>query len=43
MVDGEKTLVSLRVGDSFDPRGETAIWGSSEVNSLVVVLRTLLT
>jgi len=41
MVDSEKTLVSVLVGDS--PRDETAIWGSGDANSLVIVLRALFT
>jgi sugar-specific transcriptional regulator TrmB len=36
-VDREQTLVSVLVDDS-DGRTETAIWGSGETNSLVVVL-----
>jgi sugar-specific transcriptional regulator TrmB len=47
MVDGEKTLVSALVNgvdsDPADPRGETAIWGEGETNSLVVVLKAIFT
>ena len=47
MVDGEKTLVSVLVegeGDgASDSRGETAIWGTGEFNSLVVVLKVMFT
>lgn len=47
MVDETKTLVSVLVrGDdtqSSEPRNETAIWGSGEANSLVVVLKALFT
>ncbi|PSQ15692.1 TrmB family transcriptional regulator [Halobacteriales archaeon QS_8_69_26] len=47
MVDGTQTLVSVLVNgeDSTptDPRSETAIWGSGETNSLVVVLRAIFT
>jgi len=47
LVDRERTLVSVLVpgdGDSPpDPREETAIWGSGETNSLVVVLRAMFT
>ena len=47
MVDRQKTLVSVLVdGDGDHPpesRDETAIWGTGETNSLVVVLRTLFT
>ena len=47
MVDGTQTLVSVRVNGhdapSTDPRSETAIWGSGETNSLVVVLRAIFT
>ena len=47
MVDGTQTLVSVLVnGDDVpptDPRSETAIWGSGETNSLVVVLRAIFT
>ncbi|WP_458185805.1 TrmB family transcriptional regulator [Haladaptatus sp. NG-WS-4] len=39
MVDGETTLVSVKV-DSSD--AETAIWGTGEKNSLVVVLKAIL-
>jgi sugar-specific transcriptional regulator TrmB len=41
MVDDEKTLVSVLVPDDDGSREETAIWGSGETNSLVVVLRAL--
>ena len=47
MVDGTQTLVSVLVnGDDApptDPRSETAIWGSGETNSLVVVLKAIFT
>ena len=47
MVDGEKTLVSVLVpgnGDHPpDPWDETAIWGSGDTNSLVVVLKAMFT
>ena len=47
MVDGTQTLVSVLVnGDDVPPtdrRSETAIWGSGETNSLVVVLRAIFT
>jgi len=47
MVDGTQTLVSVLVNDpdgpSTDPRSETAIWGSGETNSLVVVLKAIFT
>ncbi len=47
MVDQRETLVSVLVngpdGDFSDPRSETAIWGSGESNSLVVVLRAIFT
>lgn len=47
MVDGQKVLVSALVngddGDPSDPRGETAIWGAGETNSLVVVLKAIFT
>jgi sugar-specific transcriptional regulator TrmB len=47
MVDGTQTLVSVLVdGDDptpTDPRSETAIWGSGETNSLVVVLKAIFT
>ncbi|PSQ48116.1 TrmB family transcriptional regulator [Halobacteriales archaeon SW_7_65_23] len=47
MVDGTQTLVGVLVnGDDAaptDPRSETAIWGSGETNSLVVVLRAIFT
>ncbi|WP_123537846.1 TrmB family transcriptional regulator [Halosimplex salinum] len=44
MVDQDKTLVSVLVenGDQ-QARDETAIWGSGEANSLVVVLRAMFT
>jgi sugar-specific transcriptional regulator TrmB len=45
MVDGDRTLVSVLVNgtDLASPgeRAETAIWGSGETNSLVVVLRAI--
>ncbi|AXG06111.1 TrmB family transcriptional regulator [Haloplanus rubicundus] len=45
MVDGTQTLVSVLVNGHdappTDPRSETAIWGSGETNSLVVVLRAI--
>lgn len=45
MIDQERTLVSVLVNgaemDASHPRGETAIWGSGESNSLVVVLRAI--
>lgn len=47
MVDQEKTLASVLVaGDgeqSSGARNETAIWGTGETNSLVVVLKALFT
>jgi sugar-specific transcriptional regulator TrmB len=47
MVDGRKILVSVLVNGEHaspsDPRGETAIWGEGETNSLVVVLRAIFT
>lgn len=47
MVDNQRTLVSALVNGSesrfTDPRSETAIWGSGESNSLVVVLRAIFT
>ena len=47
MVDGTQTLVSVLLnGDDpapTDPRSETAIWGSGETNSLVVVLKAIFT
>ena len=47
MVDGERTLVSVLVpgnGDHPpDPWDETAIWGSGDTNSLVVVLKAMFT
>jgi hypothetical protein len=45
MVDGRRTLVSVLVNGTdaapSAPRSETAIWGSGETNSLVVVLRAI--
>lgn len=47
MVDETRTLVSALVDDEDtdrpDPRSETAIWGSGEMNSLVVVLKAIFT
>jgi predicted transcriptional regulator len=47
MVDGTQTLVSVRVNGAdaapTDPRSETAIWGTGETNSLVVVLKAIFT
>lgn len=47
MVDREKTLVSVLVDGNGDhppePRDETAIWGTGQTNSLVVVLKALFT
>ena len=47
MVDGTQTLVSVLVNGNdvppTDRRSETAIWGSGETNSLVVVLRAIFT
>jgi sugar-specific transcriptional regulator TrmB len=47
MVDGKQTLVSVLVNGTdatpADPRSETAIWGSGETNSLVVVLKAIFT
>lgn len=47
MVDQEKTLVSVLVDGNGEhppePRDETAIWGTGQTNSLVVVLRALFT
>ncbi|MUV61187.1 TrmB family transcriptional regulator [Halobacterium sp. CBA1126] len=47
MVDGDTTLVSVLVdgenGQPTTPESETAIWGSGETNSLVVVLRAIFT
>jgi len=47
MVDQEKTLVGVLVSDdderSPELRDETAIWGTGETNSLVVVLKALFT
>ncbi|WP_251342783.1 TrmB family transcriptional regulator [Haloplanus halophilus] len=47
MVDQEQTLVSVLVDGDGDhppePRDETAIWGTGEMNSLVVVLKALFT
>jgi sugar-specific transcriptional regulator TrmB len=39
LVDRERTLASVLVEDGAGGREETAIWGSGETNSLVVVLR----
>lgn len=47
MVDGRKTLTSVLINGEdaspSDPRSETAIWGESETNSLVVVLKAIFT
>lgn len=46
MVDDERTLVSVLVEDDAgrpEPRDETAIWGTGETNSLVVVLKAMFT
>ena len=47
MVDGTQTLASVLVNGTdaapTDPRSETAIWGSGETNSLVVVLKAIFT
>lgn len=45
LVDGERTLVSVRSenGGDADTIDETAIWGSGESNSLVVVLKAIFT
>lgn len=47
MVDSAQTLISVRTCDTntaqTDDRSETAIWGTGEANSLVVVLKTLFT
>ena len=47
MIDGRTTLVSALVNGAdatpSDPRSETAIWGSGETNSLVVVLKAIFT
>ena len=47
MVDGKKTLASVLVSGNGDhppePLDETAIWGTGETNSLVVVLRAMFT
>lgn len=47
MVDQTRTLVSVRIEDGDTPerptRDETAIWGTGEANSLVVVLRAMFT
>ncbi|WP_276261486.1 TrmB family transcriptional regulator [Haloglomus litoreum] len=47
MVDGRKTLVSVRTNGDDEPpdapRSETAIWGAGDANGLVVVLRTIFT
>ena len=46
-VDQNETLVSVLVDDNGEhppePRDETAIWGASQTNSLVVVLKALFT
>ena len=47
MVDGRKTLVSALVDvvevSPSDPRAETAIWDEGETNSLVAVLKPIVT
>jgi sugar-specific transcriptional regulator TrmB len=47
MVDGGRTLASVLVDGNGDhppePRDETAIWGTGETNSLVVVLKAAFT
>ena len=47
MVDSEQLLVSALVTDAdaapTDPRSETAIWGTGNSNSLVVILRAIFT
>jgi hypothetical protein len=45
MIDGRMTLVSVLADDggAATEREETAIWGTGETNSLVVVLRALFT
>ncbi len=47
MVDQEKTLASVLVAeegeDATEPRDETAIWGTGETNSLVMVLKAMST
>lgn len=44
LVDGERTLASVLLErDGDHPRDETAIWGSGEHNSLVVVLKAMFT
>lgn len=47
MVDQEKTLASVLVAEDgaepSEPRDETAIWGSGETNSLVMVLKAIFT
>lgn len=44
MVDRERTLVSVRTKENTDDaRSETAIWGTGEGNSLVVVLKSIFT
>lgn len=47
MVDETRTLVSVRTNGvdapAASPRSETAIWGSGDRNSLVVVLRAIFT
>ncbi len=45
MIDGRTTLVSALVNGAdappSDPRSETAIWGTGETNSLVVILKAI--
>jgi hypothetical protein len=47
MVDQKKTLVSVLVDGNSEhppePQDETAIWGTGQTNSLVVVLKALFT
>lgn len=43
IVDDETALVSVRVDDRANGVEETAIWGSGQRNSLVVVLRSIFT
>jgi len=47
LIDSTQTLVSVRVNGAdaapTDQRSETAIWGTGETNSLVVVLRAIFT
>ncbi|WP_430505912.1 TrmB family transcriptional regulator [Haloparvum sp. PAK95] len=43
IVDDRSALVSALVDDGADSHEETAIWGSGQRNSLVVVLRTIFT